>query len=62
MNDWMQEEVRRQAYEAGDPTAQTGSWALPAPRGGGERSLLGWTVLVLGVAVALAAALASLMS
>ena len=30
MNDWMQQEVLRQAVESGDPAAQTGSWALPA--------------------------------
>jgi hypothetical protein len=30
MNDWMDQEVLRQAAEAGDPTAQTASWAVPA--------------------------------
>jgi hypothetical protein len=29
MNDWMQQEVLRQANEAGDPAAQTSSWMVP---------------------------------
>ena len=32
MNDWMDQEVLRQAAEAGDPSAQTASWAMPAQR------------------------------
>jgi hypothetical protein len=32
MNDWMDQEVLRQAAEAGDPSAQTASWAIPARR------------------------------
>jgi hypothetical protein len=32
MNDWMDHEVLRQAAEAGDPSAQTTSWAVPARR------------------------------
>jgi hypothetical protein len=29
MNDWMDQEILRQAAEAGDPSAQTASWAVP---------------------------------
>jgi hypothetical protein len=32
MNDWMDQEVLRQAAEAGDPSAQTASWAMPSRR------------------------------
>jgi hypothetical protein len=32
MNDWMDQEILRQAAEAGDPAAQTTSWAIPARR------------------------------
>jgi hypothetical protein len=32
MNDWMDQEVLRQAAEGGDPAAQTASWAMPSRR------------------------------
>ena len=31
-HDWMDQEILRQAAEAGDPAAQTTSWAIPARR------------------------------
>jgi hypothetical protein len=61
MNDWMQQEVRRQAYEAGDPAAQTGSWVLPAPQGSvRQNNVLAWMLAVFAFAVALTAALTGL--
>lgn len=52
MNDWMDQEILRQAAEAGDPAAQTTSWAIPARRQGSPAAAL-W--LTAGVVVLLAA-------
>jgi hypothetical protein len=51
-DDWMDQEILRQAAEAGDPAAQTTSWAIPVRRQGSPATTL-W--LVAGVLVLLAA-------
>ncbi len=61
MNDWMDQEVLRQAAEAGDPAAQTTSWALPARRQGapvvGVFLVIGIVTLLAVLAVVATAAL-----
>jgi hypothetical protein len=47
VNDWMQHEVLRQASEAGDPAAQTGSWVLPSRRRFDLPVLLGVGAMIL---------------
>lgn len=56
MNDWMDQEVLRQAAEAGDPAAQTTSWAIPTRRQGNQAA--GLSVAVAAGVLALLAALA----
>ena len=56
MNDWMDQEILRQAAEAGDPAAQTTSWALPARRQSTPSA--GLVLAVAGGVVALLAVLA----
>ena len=60
-NDWMQQEVSRQAAESGDPAAQTSSWMRPAPSERRPRSsrlvAIGVAVLIAALAVVLARAL-----
>jgi hypothetical protein len=56
MNDWMQQEIHRQANEAGDPAAQTSSWVVPTRQRFDVSLMLG-----LG-AIALAAVMAVLLA
>jgi len=61
MNDWMDQEVLRQAAEAGDPAAETTSCALPARRQGapvvGVFLVIGIVTLLAVLAVVATAAL-----